>query len=481
LSDANPIICWLRRDLRLHDHLALHAALQTGKPIIVLFIFDPAILKSQRMAAVRVQFMLSALESLDAELRDRSRRLLIRHGDPVDVLDHLVSETGADRLFFNRDYTPFARKRDDAIIEALTKQGVEIETFHDRLLVPPEAIATKSGTPYTVYTPFKKKWRDTEKPYPYPVDYTITEGSLYDLTRVETPDLPTLADLGFESDIQTPPASWEVAVEYLGHFMTDDIFRYHETRNRLANPYGISEPDTGTSAMSPYIRFGLISLRKIREMAGEAYKRASKQSQRDSVTSWMDEIIWHEFYTHVLYHFPGVKQDNFDDKYQSVPWRDDDEAFERWASGRTGYPIVDACMRQMNSIGWMHNRGRMIVASFLTKDLLMHWGQGELYFMQRLMDGDLAQNNGGWQWAAGTGTDAQPYFRVFNPVTQSEKYDPDGQFIRTWVPELLDVPDEYIHEPWTMEHPPESYPPPIVDHSEARERALEAFGAARAT
>jgi deoxyribodipyrimidine photo-lyase len=223
----------------------------------------------------------------------------------------------------------------------------------------------------------------------------------------------------------------------------------------------------------------MVSPRQIRAAAADAYRVAPDHDARESVNTWMDEIIWHEFYTHILWHFPDVIRHNFDRTYDSLPWRDAEDDFAAWAEGRTGYPVVDAAMRQLRATGWMHNRARMIVASFLTKDLLIDWRRGEAHFMQFLLDGDMAANNGGWQWAASTGTDAQPYFRIFNPVTQSERFDPDGTYIRRWVPELADVPTKHIHSPWDAKNPPSRYPPPIVDHSAARSRALDAFKGAR--
>ena len=255
--------------------------------------------------------------------------------------------------------------------------------------------------------------------------------------------------------------------------MAVDVYNYADGRNKLGNPS--TAPLTETSFLSPYIRFGLLSLRQIYWSAREAYDQTSSNEKKDSVKTFMDEIIWHEFYTHILYHFPHVKDGNFYGKYDDIEWDNNRDAFEAWKQGKTGYPIVDAAMRQLLQTGWMHNRARMIVASFLTKDLLVDWRWGELHFMQHLLDGDLAANNGGWQWAAGTGTDAQPYFRIFNPVSQSKKFDPDGAFIRCWVPELRDIPDKFIHEPWNMDSPPADYPAPIVDHRDARERTLEVY------
>ncbi|GAB4510036.1 MAG: deoxyribodipyrimidine photo-lyase [Anaerolineae bacterium] len=469
MSDSAPVLCWFRRDLRLDDHLALAAAIKSGQPVIPVFIFDPNILKSERFSPARYQFMLNALESMRSSLRKHQRDLLIRHGEPLQMLKDIVRETGATKLFFNVDYTPYARQRDDQVISTV---GIPVETCHDRLLAPPGTIEKNEGGPYVVYTPFKNKWRKQVKP-DQSLDYKVSAATLYPVDNFKGDNVPTLKDLGYENPITVPEASETHAQRRLEDFMQSAIFDYKEARNRLGNP--VNEPHTGTSFLSPYIRFGLLSLRYIYWRARQAHDEAKSTAQRESVVAFMDEIVWHEFYTHILWEFPQVKSDNFASKFDIVPWRDDEDALQAWKEGKTGYPIVDAAMRQLKGAGWMHNRARMIVASFLTKDLLIHWRPGELYFMQNLLDGDLAANNGGWQWAAGTGTDAQPYFRIFNPVSQSEKFDPDGAYIRYWVPELRDVPDAFIHEPWKMDNPPADYPAPIVDHGAARERALAAF------
>lgn len=475
MSDS-PVIFWFRRDLRLQDNLGFKAALDSGQPVIPLFILDPAILKSPRIGAPRLKFMLDALQSLSTELHKHQRGILIRHGDPLNVLQSLIKETDAGHLFFNADYTPFARKRDDAIRSALK---IDVHSFHDRLLAVPGDVLKDDGEPYKVYTPFKNKWRKLLKP-DRPEDYDISSEHLHTLEGIQSEGIPTLADLGLEDTINTPEASAEEATRILSDYMSKPVYAYKEGRNTLANPpvKQSESPLTQTSFLSPYIRFGLISLRQIYWSARDAYAETQSSERQDSVSTFVNEIIWHEFYTHILYFFPQVKTANFHEKYDDVAWRNSDEDLKAWKDGQTGYPVVDAAMRQLKATGWMHNRARMIVASFLTKDLLIDWRAGELHFMQWLLDGDLAANNGGWQWAAGTGTDAQPYFRIFNPVSQSKKFDPDGAFIRSWIPELRDVPDKFIHVPWEMDTPPKDYPAPIVDHGEARERTLDAFKAA---
>ncbi|MEQ8674343.1 MAG: deoxyribodipyrimidine photo-lyase [Aggregatilineales bacterium] len=471
-----PVIFWFRRDLRLQDNLGFKAALDSEQPVIPLFIFDPAILQSPRIGAPRLKFMLNALESLSIELHKHQRELLIRHGDPNDVLRALIDETGADKLFFNIDYTPFARKRDEIIQNTLK---IDVQAFHDRLLAAPGDVLKDDGKPYVVYTPFKNKWRKLPKP-DRPERYEISADNLHTLEGIQNDGIPTIADLGFDETINVPIASEDKALHILEAYMSKPVYSYKEGRNALGNPSTAqpTNPLTQTSFLSPYIRFGLVSLRQIYWSARDAHAETQSDDRQESVSTFVNEIIWHEFYTHILYFFPQVKTANFYDKYDDLAWNTSDSDLQAWKDGQTGYPVVDAAMRQLKATGWMHNRARMIVASFLTKDLLIDWREGELHFMQWLLDGDLAANNGGWQWAAGTGTDAQPYFRIFNPISQSTKFDPDGDFIRCWIPELRDVPDKFIHEPWKMDNPPENYPPPIVDHSEARQRTLDAFKAA---
>ncbi|MFW5748257.1 MAG: cryptochrome/photolyase family protein [Chloroflexota bacterium] len=469
-----PVIFWFRRDLRLEDNMGLRAAVRSGQPVIPLFIFDPDILSSGRVGAPRLKFMLKALDGLSTELHKNQREVLVRHGDPVDVLRDLIETTGADRLYFNRDYTPFARRRDEAITDAL---DIAVESFDDRLLMPPGAVLKDDGDPYAVYTPFKNKWRDMPDKPQIVSDYSVSAANLHDLEGLKNDGIPTLADLGYDDTIDVPSAREGDAHDMLEAWTQDGIYTYDEGRNRLGNPH--DDPRTRTSFLSPYIRFGIISTRTIYWACRDAYSATRSEAKRASVGAFVDEIIWHEFYTHILWHFPKVQTHNFYEKYDGLQWRHAPDHLQAWKDGRTGFPVVDAAMRQLRAVGWMHNRARMIVASFLTKDLLIDWREGELYFMQWLIDGDLAANNGGWQWAAGTGTDAQPYFRIFNPVSQSQKFDQDGRFIRRWVPELRDVPDKHIHQPWKMQSPPPAYPAPIVDHKAAREAALDAYKAAR--
>lgn len=469
MSEA-PIIHWFRRDLRLNDNTALLQAARKGK-VLPVFIFDPALLKSQYIGAPRLQFLLNALRALDEALQQHGTRLLIRHGRPQQVLHELVQETSAEAVLFNGDYSPYARQRDEAIQHSLP---VPVHIADDALLIPPGAVLKDDGTPYRVYTPFWKAWETIAKPSI--IDAPL-QGRFHDDHSLTQQDLPTLAQLGFGSTIDLPAATPEAAQHLLHSFSSDAIFAYQQRRSELViHPFDAQEQPT--SYLSPYLRLGIISPRALYWAARTAYDSTDEKEQRKSVYTWVKEIAWREFYAHILHHYPHVMERDFVDTYTALEWREDAAALTRWKEGTTGYPIVDAAMRQLRATGWMPNRARMVVASFLTKDLLIHWKQGERHFMQHLIDGDPASNNGGWQWAAGTGTDAQPYFRIFNPVSQSKKF-ASPQYLRHWLPELEGVPDSHIHEPWTLKTAPSAYPAPMVDHKEARERTLEVFKAAR--
>lgn len=458
------VIMWFRRDLRLNDNLALRAAMHSGRPVIPLFIFDPAILNSNRLGSPRLKFMLNALEALDTSLWEQGSRLLIEHGNPPEVLPQIIERFNATTVYFNRDYTPYARRRDEAL-------NVPLQSFDDALLHPPRSVMKADGDPYIVFTPFKKQFLRLQHPT---VVHDYLDARRFYRFENNTAPVPTLADLDFPDTFGVPEASEAAAIGRLETFMAESVYVYSTTRNRLvAAPWYDERP--GSSYLSPYFRLGLLSPRQALAAAQEASLKAPDEDARQSVEVFISELIWREFYMHILYHFPYVMHRNFQSKYDALEWENNPELLQAWKNGTTGYPIVDAAMRQLKGIGWMPNRARMIVASFLTKDLLIDWRHGELHFMQWLIDGDPAANNGGWQWAAGTGTDAQPYFRIFNPVSQSQKFDPDGEYIRHWVPELTDVPLRYIHAPWEMHQPPADYPPPIVDHATARQRALNMY------
>jgi deoxyribodipyrimidine photo-lyase len=466
---VDTALVWLRRDLRLNDNLALHNAVTGGYQVAVLFVIDDSILSGSRVSAARVALMCDTLAHLDSSLRDYGSRLLVRRGIPDVVVPDVARAISAAAVFANFDYTPYARRRDAAVADALKE--IPLILSHDRMMVPPDEIATGTGTPYTVFTPYSKKWHALPKLYPEPVEIEL-RGMFRDLSGIESLPCPTPDSLGMSSPVPLPDASPSAAQKRLRDFTVQRIFKYKDTRNMLAD---FRDADVGTSSLSPYIRWGLLSPREIYRAVENASAEASNDEECGSVQAWLNEIVWSEFYTSILWHFPQVVTRNFNARYDHLGWRHDPDDFAAWAEGRTGYPVVDAAMRQLVATGWMHNRARMITASFLTRDLLIDWREGERFFMRHLIDGDLAANNGGWQWAAGTGTDAQPYFRIFNPVSQSMRFDPQGNYIRRWVPELAALPGPFVHAPWKAPSPPKDYPPPIVDHAFARLRALDAF------
>jgi deoxyribodipyrimidine photo-lyase len=465
---------WARRDLRLTDNPALAAALAHADQVIPVFVLDPALLDSPHVGPKRVAFLLGGLRQLDADLRARDSHLVVRRGDPADELAALMAESGAQAVFTEGDFTPYSRQRDARVAERLPLQHAG-----SSIVNPPGTVLKADGTPYTVFTPFSRKWKGLPPPdagavIPAPARIP-TPPDVRGLPIPEAPTLPPAVPF---------PSGEEEAQRRLRTFVGEGdaspIYRYADVRNRL--------DVAGTSGLSPYLHLGMLSARQAVGAAMRAIEAAPDAQARSGAQAWLSELIWREFYVHILYHFPHVLEQSFRAELRSVPWSNDEDAFVAWCEGRTGYPVVDAAMRQLVESGWMHNRARMIVASFLVKDLLIDWRWGERYFMQHLVDGDPAANNGGWQWTAGTGTDAAPYFRIFNPVLQGKKFDPQGTTVRHWVPELAHVPDKFIHQPWKM--PPdvqrqvgcrigEDYPPPIVDHAWARERTLAAYARAR--
>ncbi len=466
-----PIILWFRRDFRLTDHTAIKCALEQRAPLLPLFIFDEAILQSERISLPRLKFMLQALQSLDLNLQKLGTRLIIRHGEPVSVLNKIIAETGAQAVHFNEDYTPFARQRDQAVKEAL---AVKITACHDMLLHPPGKVLKADGEPYVVFTPFKTQW--FQEAVFYEPHRPLQKEDFWQ-GELQSDQIPSLEDLGYPDTIDVLPASEDEAHCRLNIFIEQSLTTYAHSRNYLTPD--IFDTQQGTSVLSPYLRFGLISVRQLYHTAQTLLGTTSNKAERESIETWLSELAWRDFYQHILWYFPHVKNHNFRPVYDTMHWRNNPAEFERWKNGETGYPIVDAAMRQLKAQGWMPNRARMIVASFLTKHLLIDWQWGELHFMQWLIDGDLAANNGGWQWSAGTGTDAQPYFRIFNPISQSAKFDPTGDYIRTWVPELASVDITKLHAPWDLDNPPPDYPPPIIEHRLARERALTTYKLAR--
>ena len=472
------VIVWLRRELRVADNAALFAACEQADAVVPLFVFDPDILSREDTGAARVAFLIDALGVLDANLQKLGGKLIVRNGKVAEQIVKAAEEFGADAVFHQREYEPFGLERDEAVAAALKERGTEVVTFGGLSLFEPPEILSKAQTPYTVFGPYRREWfaRPVDAPKPVPSAVPVPKDARSD-------GLPSLDTLKFQTAQTFECGGEDQAQQLLTEFLQEKIKRYDTARDVL------SEDDT--SRLSRHLHLGTISARYVVDTVRRAgldkpsavkssgEQKADQQGEAGRST-FLAEIAWRDFYLQILRHFPHVSTSAFRPKYDALEWENDEGLFEAWKTGRTGYPIVDAAMRQMNTEAWMHNRGRMIVASFLTKDLLIDWRWGEKYFMQQLVDGDQAANNGGWQWAAGTGTDAQPYFRIFNPTSQGEKFDPDGTYVKRWVPELSRVPAKFIHAPWKLSEAEQAlvcpdYPKPIVDHSVQRGRALAMY------
>lgn len=475
-------IHWHRRDLRGADNLGLAAAVEAASGddkdgVLPVFVFDPELLAYA--SPPRVAFMLDALRSLRAWYRERDSDLVLASGSPRVVIPELAATYDADGVTWGADYTGLASARDERVRQALTEAGVETESVHDAVLHEPDTITTNDGDPYRVFTYFGRKWGDRPK------DDPVDPPAAAELVALRDDDpVPTLADLGFaEPDADVPPAGSDPARDRLSNFCAGDIYRYERDRDYPAAD--------GTSRLSAHLRWGTIGIREVYAATERARKRAQSadvdvdlDSRLASIDEFQTQLAWREFYTHVLDANPDAVSTNFKAYDTAIDWRTDPEGLQAWKDGETGYPIVDAGMRQLREEAWMHNRVRMIVASFLTKDLLIDWRRGYEWFRQRLVDHDAANDSGGWQWAASTGTDAQPYFRVFNPMTQGERYDPDAEYIARYVPELDGVEPDVIHgwhelTPTQRARTAPDYPAPIVDHADRREQAISMFEHAR--
>lgn len=421
------VLFWFRRDLRIDDNTALSEALASGEEALPLFIFDKNILDELPKDDARVTFIMELLEGMQSALRKHKRSLAVFYGNPEIIIRKLITDNEVTALYANRDYEPYARKRDKAVYELLQSKGIEFKSFKDQVIFEKSQVVKDDGTPYVVYTPYMKKWRELFKKESIRQRHPEKE-----LSKIAVHSYPflTLDDIGF-SKSEVKPAPYDISPSLMDN--------YEDTRNFPAID--------GTSRLSPYLRFGAVSIRQVVKKASES---------KDG--TFLNELIWREFFMHILWHYPETVTKAFRPKYDNIKWRYDEKDFKAWCEGKTGYPIVDAGMRQLNATGFMHNRVRMVAASFLCKHLLIDWRWGEAYFAEKLLDYEQSSNIGNWQWAAGSGVDAAPYFRIFNPSEQVKKFDKNMDYLRKWVPELEDADYQ-----------------PIVDHKEARERALRVY------
>ncbi len=459
---------WHRRDLRLADNRGLAAAADRG-PVVPVFVFDDAVL--EHASPIRIAGLLSGLAALRERYRERGSDLVTLAGDPRELLPGLADDLGAEGVGWNDDYSGLAAERDASVRAALEGAGLEAESHRDAVFHGPGSITPNQGQFYSVYSYFWKKWRDREKADP------VEAPAASDLADVSGEALPSAADLGFpEPEAEPPTVRPEAAREQLARFVDGPIHRYDEDRDYPGR--------AGTSRLSVHLKWGTIGIREVYAATVEALEGADDEAEREAIEEFQAQLAWREFYAHVLHFNPETVREDFNEYEEGIEWREGPEELSAWKRGETGYPVVDAGMRQLRREGYVHNRVRMIVASFLTKDLLIDWREGYDWYRRKLADHETANDVGGWQWAASTGTDAQPYFRIFNPMTQGERYDPDAAYVREYVPELADVPTDAIHS-WhelsvrrRRELAPE-YPDPIVDHVDRREEALETFKRAR--
>lgn len=420
-------ICWLRRDLRLEDNVALHEAIKCGEPVLLLFIFDKQITQELPEDDARISFIHEHLTKMDNTLKSKGSSMLVQQGEVLDVFKNIIQTYSVKRVFANRDYEPYALSRDQKVETLLEANSIQFKTFKDQVIFEPNEVLKSNGTPYLVFTPYKRAWlkKRSEEIQQPPAKYTLESLYQHHLS------IPSLADLGFKKSTIRVPG-----------FSLKDVVTYHEHRDF---------PDQDkTSYIGPHLRFGTVGIRSL-------VQEISRNEEGYQV--FLSEIIWRSFFKQIMFHYPRVISENFKKKYNGISWRNDPVEFEKWCTGNTGYPMVDAGMRQLNETGFMHNRARMITSGFLCKHLLIDWRWGEAYFAKKLLDYDLSSNNGNWQWAAGTGCDAAPYFRVFNPSEQLKKFDKQEKYVRKWI----------------KEYGTSDYPRPMVDHKQARLRALEKY------
>ncbi|MGK7957993.1 MAG: deoxyribodipyrimidine photo-lyase [Crocosphaera sp.] len=470
---TNSVIFWHRRDLRISDNIGLSQAYKHSSKVLGLFCLDPNILNRDDIAPARITYMLGCLQHLQESYQKLGGQLFIFRGEPTKIIPKVAETLKVNYVVWNNDVEPYSKQRDNQIKEALQAKGIQLETYWDQLLHAPGDILTKSNNdPYKVYTPFWRSWIKQEKTNIAESIKKLDSLNEEEINRVQDLgliELPTAKDLGYDWDGSLILEPGETAAkEQLNYFCESAIYSYQEQRNFPAI--------NGTSTLSPALKFGNIGIREVWQATEEAYKNTRSDEAREHIQTWQKEIAWREFYQHCLYFFPELAEGPYREAFKDFSWDNNEQHFQAWCEGKTGYPIVDAAMRQLNETGWMHNRCRMIVASFLTKDLIINWQWGEKYFMKKLIDGDLSANNGGWQWSASSGMDPKP-LRIFNPASQAQKYDPDGEYIRLWVPEISSLDTGYLV---TGKIPPLEaygcgYPQPIVDHKQQQREFKERY------
>lgn len=458
-------IFWFRRDLRINDNTGFTEAAEQAAEVTPVFVAGSDLAATTFSNSPRSQFFLAALANLKATLLKHGYPLIIREGAPQSVIPELARELNAQAVFCNKRYEPEAQREDARVFSALNALGIGFEAYKDAVIWEEREIVTQKGDPYTVFTPYAKAWRSRTCPKPVQPPNKQPQRR----SKLSSSSLPSSLETQFsigDSGIQHSCGE-AGAIRLLEKFVSEKLPDYARMRDF---PFA-----DGTSKLSVHLNCGTIGIRRVVQAVQNATK--SNPECRTGAESFINELVWREFYVQILHNFPHVAHGSFRPQFDALPWSGTDEQFQAWCEGMTGYPIIDAAMRCLNQTGWMHNRLRMIVAMFLTKDLLINWQTGEEYFVERLADGDVAANNGGWQWSAGTGTDAAPYFRIFNPVAQGKRFDPGGEFIRRWVPELAHLDSRQIHEPWQVS--PLKYPRRIVLHEEQREKALAMYQAVK--
>ncbi len=478
MSDAEPIIYWFRHDLRLTDLPGLHAALASGRPVLPCYVLDDDSPGERRLGGASRWWLHHSLAALQQDLAEKGAPLLLLHGDTRKLLPELARRVGATDIYCSRGYEPWAAQLEQTLFESLQQDDVTLKRFPGYLLFEPESICNQSDKPFRVFTPFWKhclKTATPREPSALPSTCNFQEGDSESVTLKALDLLPQNPDWAAGwADLWQPGSAG--ARNALQGFLADGLNNYRDERDVPGK--------ASTSKLSPHLHFGEISPVQVWHTVKQA--TAGQAGPESQAQKFLAEVGWREFNTHLLWHFPHIAEGPFNAAFSAFPWQQNAAMLHQWQRGETGYPIVDAGMRELWQTGYMHNRVRMVCASFLTKHLLLHWRHGEQWFWDTLLDADMANNLGGWQWSAGCGADAAPYFRIFNPILQGKKFDGKGEYVRRWIPELAQLPDRYLHEPWAAPAEVletaavelgETYPQPIVDHAEARQTALNAYAA----